>query len=152
MPIICKRRAKDRSKDRTDATLCVETDKRVSFLPLLIRTGVNDSVIWNGDPDAGAHPSQDVQATYSEGLYMGYKFYSGHETAAVAAAGGAKTLVKGRAPLWPFGHGLGFVEWTWNDLRVVGTVSEQSNATVHVTLSNYYGTTAARCVRHRKMP
>jgi hypothetical protein len=91
MPIIRKRQAKDRSKDRTDATLCVETDKRVSFLPLLIRTGVNDSVIWNGDPDAGAHPSQDVQATYSEGLYMGYKFYSGHETAAVAAAGGAKT-------------------------------------------------------------
>ena len=36
--------------------------------------GVNDSVIWNGDPDARAHPSQDVQATYSEGLHMGYRY------------------------------------------------------------------------------
>ena len=50
------------------------------------------------------------------------------------------------APLWPFGHGLGFTEWTWNDVRVEGTVTEESNATVHVTLSNYYGTTASSTV------
>ena len=93
--------------------------------------GVNDSVIWNADPDARAHPAQDVQATYSEGLQMGYKYFDSHPP---------------KQPLWPFGYGLGWNHWTWNELRVVGMVGKQSNATVHVSLSNYYGTTAATTI------
>lgn len=107
--------------------------------------GVNDSVIWAGDPDARAHPSQDVQATYSEGLYMGYRYYGIALSADRNEDGDDAYRGKLKAPLWPFGHGLGFNEWTWNDLRVVGVVSELSNATVYVTLSNYYGMTASRC-------
>ena len=103
--------------------------------------GVNDSVTWADD-----HQPQDVQATYSEGLYMGYKFYGsalsgGHSNDDDDAFRGG---LNGKLTLWPFGHGVGFNEWTWNDLRVVGMVSEHTNATVRVTLSNYYGTTASR--------
>ena len=93
--------------------------------------GVNDTAVWKADPDARAHPTQDVQATYSEGLAMGYKWHDSQAS---------------RAPLWAFGFGLGWVHWTWNDLQVVGTVTATANATVTATLSNYYGTQRAQTI------
>ena len=42
----------------------------------------------------------------------------------------------GNAPLWPFGHGLGFANWMISALAVSGPVSGSSNATVSCTLSH----------------
>lgn len=43
---------------------------------------------------------------------------------------------KRKNPLWPFGHGLGYANWSFTDLNVSDRVSPATNATVAFTASH----------------
>jgi beta-glucosidase len=78
--------------------------------------GVRDDVTWEID-----HNDGDVEAAYSEELLVGYRWYDEHQL----------------TPLFPFGHGHGYANWTLSpeNFSIEGAVSETSNATISAQLS-----------------
>jgi beta-glucosidase len=60
------------------------------------------------------------EADYSEGLLMGYRWVD----------------ATGAAPLWPFGHGLSYANFSYGGLAVAGAVSPTANATATVVVTN----------------
>jgi len=62
-------------------------------------------------------PGHPRQVQYREGFYVGYRF---HDSAGVAAQ-------------FPFGHGLSFTSFEWNDISVSGSGTD---LTVSVTVTN----------------
>lgn len=59
-------------------------------------------------------------STYEEGLLMGYRWFD------------AKDI----EPLFPFGHGLSYANFSYSDLRIDGAVSPTANATVSFQVKN----------------
>ena len=73
------------------------------------------------------------EVDYAEGLFVGYRHY---DSAAASSP-----------PLFCFGHGLTYANFTYADLRVEGAVSATSNATVRVTVTNAGGVAGADVVQ-----
>ena len=69
----------------------------------------------------GLAKPQDGALTYTEGLSVGYRAY-------------ARTGIE---PLYPFGHGLGYTEWEYEDLQVpIGPVRPGADVELGVTVRN----------------
>ena len=69
------------------------------------------------------HPSVtpvDGRLTYEEGLFIGYRAYDRD----------------GRGPLFPFGHGLGYTQWTYDKVEGPAERTGGDAVTVRVSLTN----------------
>jgi len=64
------------------------------------------------------YPGINNEAAYSEGLYVGYRWYDAN----------------GESPLFPFGHGLSYTTFRYNDLKIQGSLS--SGFLISVTITN----------------
>jgi len=63
------------------------------------------------DTPAFAHyPGRDGKVHYREGLMVGYRYYDTREV----------------APLFPFGHGLSYTEFTYSNLQISADANEQN--------------------------
>ncbi|TMM35812.1 MAG: glycosyl hydrolase [Actinobacteria bacterium] len=74
------------------------------------------------------YPGVDGVATYSEGVFVGYRHYDAHDI----------------APLFPFGFGLSYTTFAMRQLRVD---TDCSGATVTVQVTNTGGRTGAQVVQ-----
>ncbi|MDC0072829.1 glycoside hydrolase family 3 C-terminal domain-containing protein [Gammaproteobacteria bacterium] len=73
------------------------------------------------DTPAFAHyPGENLQMDYLEGLYIGYRWYE-------------KENIE---PLFPFGHGLSYTEFSYSNLRVVPPKGSGSVVAFEVEVSN----------------
>jgi beta-glucosidase len=68
------------------------------------------------------------EATFSEGLFVGYRWYDAHTD-----------LV----PLFPFGHGLSYSTFTYSGLQVSGTITPTASVTITFTVTNSAGPAGA---------
>lgn len=68
------------------------------------------------------------QTSYSEGLFVGYRYYDAQ-----------REVPGGVAPLFPFGHGLSYSTFMYFDFTVSGAVGAASNATLTVRVVNAAG-------------
>jgi len=64
------------------------------------------------------HPGIDLEAEYSEGIFVGYRHFDETDT----------------EPLYPFGHGLSYAEFEYDEVSVESDGSPE--ATVEVTVEN----------------
>lgn len=62
------------------------------------------------------------EVTYSEGLFVGYRWFDNELT----------------DPLYPFGHGLSYTNFTFGNITVEGSISSSTNATISFTITNDY--------------
>jgi len=67
------------------------------------------------NPSHGFFPGQKGRVTYGEGIYVGYRHYDTREI----------------DPLFPFGHGLSYTEFAYDDL----TVTQEGDGNVRVALA-----------------
>jgi len=65
------------------------------------------------------YPGVNNEEYYSEGLFIGYRWYD----------------LKNVAPLFPFGHGLSYTTFVYSNLQTSGTISG-SNFTITVSIQN----------------
>jgi beta-glucosidase len=87
---------------------------------------------WLSPPGGGSvvpsqYPGTDrgkgyPEVDYSEGLFVGYRWFD----------------KQGTTPLFPFGHGLSFTNFTYGNLTISGKISSLTNATVSFTITNDY--------------
>jgi beta-glucosidase len=80
-------------------------------LPFSYLAQVTDSPAWAGYRDPG------LKVPYSEGVFVGYRYYEKH---------GVKVL-------YPFGHGLSYTQFRYDDLRVEKASARAVTARVRVT-------------------
>ena len=66
------------------------------------------------------YPGKDLQMNYEEGLYIGYRWYDKEEI----------------EPLFPFGHGLSYTEFKYNNLRIIPPTKADSVIAFETTISN----------------
>ena len=66
------------------------------------------------------YPGKDLQMNYDEGLYIGYRWYDKEEI----------------EPLFPFGHGLSYTEFEYNNLRIIPPTKADSVIAFETTISN----------------
>jgi len=71
------------------------------------------------------YPGINNEASYSEGLLVGYRWYDAN----------------GFAPLFPFGHGLSYTSFKYSNFHIQGTVS--SGWLISITLTNSGNRTGA---------
>jgi len=71
---------------------------------------------------AKQYPGVNNQADYTEGLFVGYRYYDANHL----------------TPLYPFGHGLSYTDFQYYNLRVTtsGNAGNSGNATVSFTVQN----------------
>lgn len=89
-------------------------------LPVSIPKLESDSPVLHATPEGG-------RLDYSEGLLVGYRGYDR----------------SGTEPLFPFGHGLGYTEWSYESLSVARSITGGQDLEVAVTVRNA-GTRAGR--------
>ena len=82
-------------------------------LPVSMPRAEADSPVLRAHPESG-------DLVYAEGLLVGYR---GYDRSA-------------REPLFPFGHGLGFTEWSYESLVAEDWVAEDDGLEVAVTVRN----------------
>jgi beta-glucosidase len=93
-------------------------------LPVSFPANMSDT--WLGNPvNPAQYPGTQrsnswLEADYSEGLYIGYRWYD-------------STGIK---PLWPFGHGLSYTVFNYSSLHLSGNLSTTSNLTVSFRIAN----------------
>jgi beta-glucosidase len=75
------------------------------------------------DLPTGPQPPRDGDVTYSEGLFMGYRWYD----------------ARGIEPLFPFGHGLSYTQFAYAKLRTGREVSPGDGIPVSFTIRNTGG-------------
>ncbi len=68
-------------------------------------------------PAFAEHPGRDGKAVYAEGTFIGHRWYDRD----------------GIAPLFPFGHGLGYTTFSLGDARVEGGIDDGVTVSVDVT-------------------
>ncbi len=76
--------------------------------------------VWSDNPTASddprVYPVQDGAVEYREGLHIGYRHYAAKEI----------------APLFPFGHGLGYTDFEMGDMRV----TEGQTCVIEIPVTN----------------
>jgi beta-glucosidase len=80
-------------------------------LPVTVPARLEDS------PAFAHHPGRDGKAVYAEGAFIGHRWYDR----------------EGIAPLFPFGHGLGFSTFSFGEARVEGRIEDGVTVSVDVT-------------------
>ncbi len=84
--------------------------------------------------DTGAFhdfPGRDGILRFGEGVFVGYRWLDAH----------------GIEPLFAFGHGLGYSEFTYSDIRIEQPVEGSAEVTVRVTVTNTGKRAAAEVVQ-----
>jgi beta-glucosidase len=76
-------------------------------LPVSLPKKLEDS------PAAKTYPGQNLHAEYSEGIYVGYRYYD----------------TKNVEPQFPFGFGLSYTKFEYSDLKSLGVGSTGANST-----------------------
>jgi beta-glucosidase len=74
-------------------------------------------------PTAGnldAYPGIDTQETYSEGVFVGYRWYDEHDL----------------VPAFPFGYGLSYTTFSYHDLTLAPSSADGDVATATVEITN----------------
>lgn len=72
-------------------------------------------------PGWHTYPGEHGRHLYSEGIFVGYRFYD----------------LKAIEPLFPFGHGLSYTTFSYEDITLdIGVIAPGSHCTVHVTVRN----------------
>ena len=72
-------------------------------------------------PSHGNFPGENSKVEYSEGIYVGYRWYEKHRT----------------APLFPFGYGLSYTSFHYDGIALsAGDITEKDTLTVTVKLTN----------------
>ncbi len=93
-------------------------------LPMTIPRRLEDT------PAFLSHPGDHGVARYTEGLFVGYRWYDARDV----------------EPLFPFGHGLGYTTWSYGAATVTGSVDEGVTVVVPVTNTGLRpGTTVVQC-------
>ena len=57
---------------------------------------------WKDSPAYGHYPGENLQVDYAEGIYVGYRYFD-------------KQKIE---PLFPFGYGLSYTKFDYNDLKI----------------------------------
>jgi beta-glucosidase len=57
---------------------------------------------WEDSPDFQNYPGKNETLNYSEGIFVGYRYFDTFKT----------------APLFPFGHGLSYTKFDYSDLKI----------------------------------
>jgi beta-glucosidase len=83
-------------------------------LPMTMPAAESDSPVLHAVPDA------DGTLKYSEGLLVGYR---GYDTAGIT-------------PRYPFGHGLGYTDWTYQSISCPGELAASHDLELSVTITN----------------
>jgi len=72
-------------------------------------------------PDYSNYPGAGGQVEYAEGIFVGYRHFD----------------AKGIEPLFPFGHGLSYTTFTYDDLKITPTtLAPRGKVTVSLTVRN----------------
>lgn len=90
-------------------------------LPMTFPKSLNDTIVIHSN----------IEVPFSEGLYVGYKSYD-------------KTGVE---PLFPFGHGLTYSNFSLSDIDATAAGNDSSSVVVTSTLSNVGGVDARQVVQ-----
>lgn len=103
-------------------------------LPLSFPASETDT--WLGDPVnpnqyPGVKDGDWLQADYTEGLLIGYRWYDAQHI----------------APLWPFGHGLSYTTFAYDGLAVSNPVNTSLSADVTIIITNTGTVTGAEVVQ-----
>ncbi|MBQ6755344.1 MAG: glycoside hydrolase family 3 C-terminal domain-containing protein [Oscillospiraceae bacterium] len=72
---------------------------------------------------------------YSEGIYVGYRYYETRYEDTVTGRAGAGDYDYASTVLYPFGYGLSYTDFAWSDFTVSGA-DENGNIEVGVTVTN----------------
>jgi beta-glucosidase len=76
---------------------------------------------WKDSPAYGHYPGENLQVDYSEGIYVGYRYFD-------------KQKIE---PLFPFGYGLSYTKFDYSDLKISpNKVSPGMPVEVSVTVRN----------------
>jgi beta-glucosidase len=96
---------------------------------LTVSFPANDYATWLTSPDQYPgilnNSTGFYETNYSESLLIGYRYYDANPDTT--------------QPLFSFGHGLSYSTFSYTDLQVTDSVSQNTNATVSVTVTNIYG-------------
>jgi len=69
---------------------------------------------------AGIQGPTYLEANYTEGLLVGYRYYDS----------------TGEQPLYPFGHGLSYTSFEYSHIQITGSITSTSNATITAEIKN----------------
>lgn len=73
------------------------------------------------NPSFGNFPGENGHVDYSEGIYVGYRWYEKHNI----------------PPLFPFGHGLSYTSFRYDDIKLSKTeIDENEDLEVRITVTN----------------
>lgn len=72
-------------------------------------------------PSYGNYPSDNLHVTYAEGIYVGYRYFDRHSNV---------------EPLFPFGYGLSYTNFTYSDLVLPQNSSGEAPMQVSVKVKN----------------
>jgi beta-glucosidase len=86
-------------------------------LPVTLPAAESDSPVLHAVPDA------DGTLTYSEGLLIGYRGYD----------------AAGITPRYPFGHGLGYTDWSYQSISCPAKLNAGDDLELTVTITNTGG-------------
>lgn len=84
----------------------------------------------------GATETEHHYLTYSEGIYVGYKYYETRYEDAVLGRGNAGDYDYDSVVQYPFGYGISYTDFTWSDYSVS---EDDGTVTVQVTVTNTGG-------------
>jgi beta-glucosidase len=93
-------------------------------LPISIPRGADDSPVLDARPKGG-------ELAYTEGLLVGYRGYDR----------------SGREPLFCFGHGLGYTEWSFESLAVADELMDDEDLPIVVSVRNTGGRSGREVVQ-----
>ncbi|PYE31488.1 MULTISPECIES: glycoside hydrolase family 3 C-terminal domain-containing protein [unclassified Rhizobium] len=87
-------------------------------LPQTFPKSLSDNSAITGNPLV--YPGQDGHVRYDEGVFVGYRHHDSH----------------GVEPLFPFGFGLGYTQFSWGEAKASSTVLGEDGITVTVDVTN----------------
>lgn len=84
--------------------------------------------------DANGNPTHYNYVSYLESIYVGYRYYETRYEDVVLGQGNAGDFVYADEVVYPFGHGLSYTTFEWNDFTV--TWQDLDVITVRITVTN----------------
>jgi beta-glucosidase len=75
---------------------------------------------WKDSPAYGRYPGEDLRVEYGEGIYVGYRYFDKHNI----------------EPLYPFGYGLSYTKFVYNNLKITPHVRGDRPVEVSLRVRN----------------
>lgn len=99
---------------------------------MLNEKGVFAQTYANAD-ELALNSTQMYYGVYSEGIYVGYRYYETRYEDVVMQSGGAGAYVYGDVVAYPFGHGLSYTQFAYSDFAVSENAQGDYEVRVRVT-------------------